>query len=112
VNLARDVRPQANPLIKPLPLVARDARLDRPKAENGGAKIAGKALNGPGVIPDKGTMTAKNPQAAPEIEIYPDAWERFERAVKIVARHPAMHWEAEVPVKARRAKEIRPIIMP
>jgi hypothetical protein len=26
-----------------------------------------------------------------EIEFYPDAWERFERAVKVVVKAPPMH---------------------
>jgi hypothetical protein len=33
----------------------------------------------------------KKPHPGKEIELLPDAWERFERAVKIVAKSPPQH---------------------
>lgn len=53
-------------------------------------------------------MKAKEPKPSlDEIEMLPDAWERFEEAVKIVARHPPMHREgkpAAAPAKRRQSK--------
>lgn len=40
-----------------------------------------------------------------EIELQPDAWERFERAVKVVAKSPPQHREMpKRTIKRRRAK--------
>jgi hypothetical protein len=36
-----------------------------------------------------------------EIELHPDAWERFERAVKIVAKSPPLHRTAKVKNRTR-----------
>jgi hypothetical protein len=33
-------------------------------------------------------MKSEKPQTPDDIELVPDAWERFKRAVKIVAQHP------------------------
>jgi hypothetical protein len=33
----------------------------------------------------------KKPQANKEIELFPDAWERFERAAKVVVKSPPQH---------------------
>ena len=34
---------------------------------------------------------ARNPNLAKEIELEPDAWARFERAVDVVAKSPPQH---------------------
>jgi hypothetical protein len=34
---------------------------------------------------------ATNPKKTKEIETFPDAWERFERAVDVVAKSPPQH---------------------
>jgi hypothetical protein len=33
----------------------------------------------------------KKPQKENEIELYPDAWDRFERAAKVVVKSPPQH---------------------
>jgi hypothetical protein len=40
-------------------------------------------------------------KAHKEIELQPDAWERFERAAKVVAKSPPQH---RVKAKAKKAK--------
>jgi len=40
-------------------------------------------------------------QKSSEIELEPDAWERFERAVKVVAKSPPQH-------KTKKAKDANP----
>jgi hypothetical protein len=45
-----------------------------------------------------------------EIELEPDAWERFERAVDVVAKSPPQHRlkDAKKSTKHRRQKKIKP----
>jgi hypothetical protein len=49
---------------------------------------------------------AKTPSAK-EIELQPDAWERFERAVKVVAKSPPQHRAAKPKAKKAKAKRKR-----
>ncbi len=39
----------------------------------------------------------RDPSKAEEIELHPDAWERFERAVDTVAKSPPQHRTAKKP---------------
>jgi hypothetical protein len=48
---------------------------------------------------------AKSDQKKREIELEPDAWERFERAVKVVAKSPPQHRKAK---KKREASKPAP----
>jgi hypothetical protein len=41
----------------------------------------------------------------PEIEFEPDAWQRFERAVKVVAKSPPQHREAPKPKRKKKASQ-------
>jgi len=41
-----------------------------------------------------------------EIELEPDAWERFERAVKIVAKSPPQHRSKQKPISGVAKKRI------
>jgi len=43
----------------------------------------------------------KKPQAQKEIELEPDAWQRFERAVDVVSKSPPQH-------RTKPAKKARP----
>ncbi len=47
-------------------------------------------------------MTAKSKEHA-ELELEPDAWERFERAVKVVVKSPPQH-RVKVKAKGRKRK--------
>jgi hypothetical protein len=48
-------------------------------------------------------MMAKKPDPSiDEIELHPDAWERFERAVKAGARHVPIHQEKPKKPKATK----------
>jgi len=39
------------------------------------------------------------------VELEPDAWERFERAVKVVAKSPPQHREAPKPKRKKKASQ-------
>jgi len=41
----------------------------------------------------------KKPQKENEIELFPDAWERFERAAKVVVKSPPQHRVAKKEAK-------------
>jgi hypothetical protein len=41
----------------------------------------------------------------PEIELHPDAWERFERAAGVVAKRPPQHRVKEKPKAKKAAKK-------
>jgi hypothetical protein len=47
---------------------------------------------------------SKAPGKASDIELHPDAWERFERAVDVVAKSPPQHRAA----KKKAAKKNKP----
>jgi hypothetical protein len=49
---------------------------------------------------------AKNPKRE-EIDLAPDAWERFERAVQIVAKSPPQHRTAASKSPAKRKPKAR-----
>jgi hypothetical protein len=49
---------------------------------------------------------AKIPDPAKDIELHPDAWERFERAAGVVAKSPPQHRTKDKP-KAKRAVKKR-----
>jgi hypothetical protein len=54
----------------------------------------------------------KKPQAQKEIELEPDAWQRFERAVDVVSKSPPQHRVAKkkksvVKTQKRRAEKPR-----
>jgi hypothetical protein len=44
---------------------------------------------------------AKSPKEKSGIELHPDAWERFERAARVVAKTPPQHR------KAKKMKRVR-----
>jgi hypothetical protein len=46
---------------------------------------------------------AKAPEK--EIELYPDAWQRFERAAGVVAKSPPQHRAAKKKKAAKKAKK-------
>jgi hypothetical protein len=48
---------------------------------------------------------AKPPKENREIELHPDAWERFERAVDTAAKAPPQHRKAKKKTKAVRPKK-------
>jgi hypothetical protein len=48
----------------------------------------------------------KDKSADAKIELYPDAWKRFERAAGVVAKSPPQH-RTKVAVKKRAAKTTR-----
>jgi hypothetical protein len=48
---------------------------------------------------------AKSPTR--EIELEPDAWQRFERAVKVVAKSPPQHRTAKAKAKKRKSPKTR-----
>jgi hypothetical protein len=43
----------------------------------------------------------------PKIEFEPDAWERFERAVSIIAKSPPQHRTKTVPAKSKEPAKKR-----
>ena len=43
--------------------------------------------------------------ADPDIEFYPDAWQRFERAAGVVAKSPPQHRVAKKKKAAKKAKK-------
>jgi hypothetical protein len=47
-------------------------------------------------------MTAK---AKKEIELHPDAWERFERAAGVVAKSPPQHRTDKKKITAKKSKK-------
>ncbi|WP_157817106.1 hypothetical protein [Bradyrhizobium sp. SK17] len=47
---------------------------------------------------------AKSPQKK-EVELHPDAWERFERAAKVVAKSPPQHRESAKPKVRKSTKK-------
>jgi hypothetical protein len=47
----------------------------------------------------------KKPVAAKEIELHPDAWQRFERAAGVVAKSPPQHRVAKKQKKAAKKRE-------
>jgi hypothetical protein len=46
----------------------------------------------------------KRPQTEKEVELQPDAWQRFERAVDVVAKSPPQHRVAKKPDRKKSAK--------
>jgi hypothetical protein len=46
----------------------------------------------------------KKPVAAKELELYPDAWQRFERAAGVVAKSPPQH---RVKAKAKSKRSVK-----
>ena len=48
---------------------------------------------------------ASIPKKAKEIELHPDAWERFERAAKVVAKSPPQHRVAKKKKAVRKSKK-------
>jgi len=46
----------------------------------------------------------KKPQKENEIELYPDAWERFERAAKVIVKSPPQHRVAKKKKKSKVKK--------
>jgi hypothetical protein len=48
---------------------------------------------------------AKPTSKKDEIELEPDAWQRFERAVGVVAKSPPQHREAKPKPKKKRKKK-------
>ncbi len=52
----------------------------------------------------KGRMPRPRYKEGEQPEFVPDAWERFERAVKAMAKAAPIHRAAEKPKKAKRAK--------
>jgi hypothetical protein len=56
-------------------------------------------------------MKAEKPQTPDDIELVPDAWERFKAAVKVVARHPPVDHptgHGKQQSKPRKPRTIRP----
>ena len=47
---------------------------------------------------------AKAKTATTKIEFEPDAWERFERAVKVVAKSPPQHRVKKAKTKKKKAR--------
>jgi hypothetical protein len=47
---------------------------------------------------------AKKSVSSKDIELEPDAWQRFERAVEVVAKSPPQHRKKAARKKARRPK--------
>jgi hypothetical protein len=50
----------------------------------------------------------KKPERKVEIELQPDAWERFERAAGVVAKSPPQHRVAKKKVVKKRKSKKRP----
>jgi hypothetical protein len=48
---------------------------------------------------------AKSDQKKQKVEFEPDAWERFERAVKVVAKSPPQHRTKKTKVRKRKNKK-------
>ena len=42
-----------------------------------------------------------------DVELEPDAWERFERAAKVVAKSPPQHREAPKPKRKRKTAAVK-----
>lgn len=55
------------------------------------------------------SMKTEKPQTPDDIELIPDAWERFKRAVKIVAKHPPVEHPTGYGKGAAKAKR-RPTV--
>ena len=72
------------------------------------APLIGKLIaTCPGITLDNGCGMTKN--APKEIELHPDAWERFERAVGAVAKAPPQHRHAKkMTATKKRAKKKAP----
>jgi hypothetical protein len=51
---------------------------------------------------------AKSKKATGEIELHPDAWDRFERAAGVVAKSPPQHRVAETKPKDKKAVATKP----
>jgi hypothetical protein len=45
--------------------------------------------------------------SAPEIELHPDGWQRFERAMAVVVKAPPQHRKAKAKKRKSRAKTKR-----
>ena len=43
-------------------------------------------------------------KSQPDVELEPDAWERFERAVKVVAKSPPQHRVKKTKAKKKKAR--------
>jgi hypothetical protein len=50
----------------------------------------------------------KKPERKVEIELEPDAWQRFERAVEVVAKSPPQHRVAKKKKKMATTKKMKP----
>jgi hypothetical protein len=50
---------------------------------------------------------AKNSSKPQEVELAPDAWERFERAVSVVAKSPPQHRAAKAQSPKRAKKKAK-----
>jgi hypothetical protein len=48
---------------------------------------------------------AKSPNKEKEIELEPDAWQRFERAVDVVVKSPPQHRKAKKKKPSKKAKK-------
>ena len=46
-------------------------------------------------------------KSQPDVELEPDAWERFERAVKVVVKAPPQHREAPKPKRKKASAKKR-----
>jgi hypothetical protein len=51
-------------------------------------------------------MTRVRKGKGDDIEMQPDAWSRFERAIDVVAKSPPQHRAKKTPVKKKRRKKI------
>jgi hypothetical protein len=51
---------------------------------------------------------SKTPSSSKDIELHPDAWERFERAAGVVAKSPPQHRVAKKKVVKKRKSKKRP----
>jgi hypothetical protein len=53
---------------------------------------------------------AKSPKENPEIQLEPDAWSRFERAVDVVAKSPPQHRTKPSGKKGTSPKKKAPLL--
>ena len=58
-------------------------------------------------------MKAEKPPVTPDdVEMVPDAWERFKEAVKVIARHPPIQHPTGHGKQASKPKKPRPTRQP
>jgi hypothetical protein len=50
-------------------------------------------------------MAKSNLKKLKDVELEPDAWQRFERAVDVVAKSPPQHRSAKPKTRKKRAKK-------